>query len=49
MPIVFQNNDPVLLFKTISRHWKCFLPFVDTDGKDGHGLKKLKLRREISQ
>ena len=34
-----KNNGPVLLFKTIFRHWNCFLPFVDTDGKDGHGVK----------
>ena len=39
MSIEFQNNGPVLLLKTISRHWNCFLLSVATDGKDGHGLK----------
>ena len=37
--IEFQNNGPVLLFKTVFNHWKCFPLLVATDGKDGHGLK----------
>ena len=32
-------NGPVLLFKTIFRHWNCFLSSVTTDGEDGYGLK----------
>ena len=44
-----KNTGPVLLFKTIFRHWGCVIPFVDTDGKDRHGLENLKLRREISK
>ena len=35
----FQTNGVVLLLKTILRHWNCFLSSVDTDGKDGNGLK----------
>ena len=35
----YKNKGPVLLFKTIFRHWNCFLSSVATDGKDGHGLK----------
>ena len=36
--LYFKNNDPVLLFNTIFRHWSCLLSSVVTDGKDGHGL-----------
>ena len=35
----FKNNGPVLLFKTIFKHWNCLLSTVSTDGKDGHGLR----------
>ena len=35
----FKNNGPVLLFKTIFKHWNCLLSPVSTDGKDGHGLR----------
>ena len=28
-----------MLFKTIFRHWNCFLLSVAADGNDGHGLK----------
>ena len=35
-----KNNGPIFkLFKTIIRHWNCFLTSVATDNKDGHGLK----------
>ena len=37
-----KNSDPVLLFnwfKTVCRHWNCFLSSVATDGKDRRGLK----------
>ena len=32
--IYSQNNDPVLLLKTMVWHWRCFLSSVVTDGKD---------------
>ena len=35
----FKNNGPVLLFKTIFKHWNSLLSPVSTDGKDGHGLR----------
>ena len=38
-----KNNGPVLFFKAIFSHWNCFLFFVATDGKDGHGLKLEKI------
>ena len=31
-----KNNGPVLLFKTIIRHWNCFLFFVAMHGMDGY-------------
>ena len=34
-----KNNCSFLLFKTIFRHWNCFLSSVARDGKDGNGLK----------
>ena len=37
-----KNNNPVLLFnwfKTICRHWNCFLSSVATDGKNRRWLK----------
>ena len=34
-----QHIGPVLLLKTIFRHWNCFLSPVATDGEDGHGLR----------
>ena len=35
-----KNYGPVLLCKTIFRHWNCFLSrSVTTDRQDGHGLK----------
>ena len=42
------NNGPVLLFKTIFRHWHCFLSSVATDGKDEHGFKFEKLGSNFS-
>ena len=41
----FKSNGPVLLFKTIFRHYSCFPSSVATDGKDGHGLKLEKIVR----
>ena len=32
-----------LLFKTISRHWNCFLSSVVKNGKDGHGVQLVKV------
>ena len=45
-----KNNGQVVLFKTMFRHWKCFMSSASTDGKDGHGLKlwKVKLRVQKS-
>ena len=37
--VAFKNNGPVLLFKTIFKHWNCLLSPVSTDGKDGYGLR----------
>ena len=37
-PLYSKNNEPVLLFNTIFRHWSCLLSSVVTDGKDGRGL-----------
>ena len=34
-----KNNDPVLFFETMFRHWNCFLSSVVMDDKDGRGLK----------
>ena len=34
-----KQNGPVLLFMTVFRYSNCFLSFVTTDSKDGHGLK----------
>ena len=34
-----KDNDPLLLFKTIFRHFNCFLSSVTTDNKDGNGVK----------
>ena len=33
-----QHIGPVLLLKTIFRHWNYFLSPVATDGEDGHGF-----------
>ena len=38
-----KSNGPVLLFKTIFRHYNCFPSSVAPDGKDGHGLKNYKV------
>ena len=35
-------------FKTILRHWNHFLLSATTDGKDGHGLKLIKLGQLFS-
>ena len=35
----FKNNGPVLLFKTIFKHWNCLLWPVSTDGKDGYEMR----------
>ena len=40
-----KSNGPVLLFKTIFRHYNCFPSSVAPDGKDGHGLKLEKIIR----
>ena len=42
-----KNNGQVLFFKTIVRYWNCFLSSVGKDGKDGRGLKNLKLELEL--
>ena len=34
-----KNNGPVLLFKTIFRHRKCFLSSDATNDTDGYGLE----------
>ena len=34
-----KNNGPVLLLKTIIRHWNCLISSVATDGKNGQRLK----------
>ena len=34
-----KNNGLGLLFKAILSRLFCFLSFIDTDGKDGNGLK----------
>ena len=34
-----KNNGPCLLFKTIFKHWSCFLSSVTKDDGDGDGLK----------
>ena len=36
---ISKNNGLVSVFKTIFRHWNCFLSAVASDGRDGHGLK----------
>ena len=36
---ISKNNGLVSVFKTIFRHWNCFLSAVVSDGRDGHGLK----------
>ena len=41
-----QNNDRVLLLKTMVRHWRCFLSSVVTDGKDWN-LKTLAQRFQV--
>ena len=38
-----KSNGLVLLFKTIFRHWNCFLSSVAKDDKDGHILKLEKI------
>ena len=40
-----KSNGPVLLFKTIFRHYNCFPSSVVPDGKNGHGLKLEKIIR----
>ena len=47
---ILKNNGPVLLFKTtcILRQWNCFLSFIATDDKDGHGLKLEKVGQTFS-
>ena len=39
-----------MLFKTtcILRQWNCFLSFIATDDKDGHGLKLEKVGQTFS-
>ena len=34
----------VVLFKTMFRHWDCFMSSASTDGKDGNGLKLWKVQ-----
>ena len=43
-----QNNGLGLLFKTILWRLFCFLSFIDTDGKDGNGLKLEKFMLNFS-
>ena len=43
-----KTNGPVLLFKTLFRHWNCFLLSVAMDGKDGYGLKLEKVWPTVS-
>ena len=44
-----KNNGPGLLFKTILWRLFYFLSFVETDGKDGNGLKLEKFRLNFSR
>ena len=43
-----KTNGPVLLFKTLFRHWNSFLSSVAMDGKDGYGLKHEKVEPMVS-
>ena len=42
-------NGLVLLFKTIFRHWNCFLSSVARGDKDGHKLKLAKIDLKITK
>ena len=39
-PLNSKNNGPILLLKTICTfgHWRCFLSYVSTDGKDSKSI-----------
>jgi len=39
-PLNSKNNGPILLLKTICAfgHWRCFLSYVATDGKDSKSI-----------